>query len=428
MVAASLNPKKGEFEWPLVLPALGLGVIGVLFIFSATAEASQGLPLYKQTFFLQIVWFAAGVGAAVALCLVDYGKLARWSAVAYWGMMIPLAGVLVLGVRVDGGKRWINLGAVKVQPSEFAKIAFIFLMAEFLSRPVEELRQSKVFFKALGYTALPFVLIVIEPDLGSGLVLLSVWLAMMFVAGVPNRFLVRMAAWVCPLIGAMLTVILLTAGKAPNPPHGGTATNRPNVMANLAGAVNPPVSADSANHTSFMIRAVGSLVKPYQQARLVSFFGLGETNQTKVNESYQSKQALISVGSGGWWGAGYRQGTQHELGFLPKKAAHNDFIFSVIAEEEGFVGSVAILALYSVLLFSGIKVASQARDRLGKLLAVGVVTLLFSHVFINIGMNIHLMPVTGIPLPLLSYGGSSVVCSLIAIGILHNVHVYRKSY
>jgi rod shape determining protein RodA len=113
---------------------------------------------------------------------------------------------------------------------------------------------------------------------------------------------------------------------------------------------------------------------------------------------------------------------------LPPAGAPNDFIFAVIAEEEGFAGSVVILALYSVLLLSGIKVASQARDRLGQLLAVGVVTLLFSHVFINIGMNIRLMPVTGIPLPLLSYGGSSVVCSLIAIGILHNVHIYRKSY
>jgi len=402
MVAASLNPKKGEFEWPLVLPALGLGVIGVLFIFSATAEASQGLPLYKQTFFLQIVWFAAGVGAAVALCLVDYGKLARWSAVAYWGMMIPLAGILVFAAKIHGARRWINLGVVRIQPSEFAKIAFIFLMAEFLSRPMEELRQSKVFFKALGYTALPFALTLIEPDLGSGLVFLAICLSMMFVAGVPNRLLGKLAASVCPLIAAMVAAVLLTPAvpaKGANERAGESASRKPNLVVRLA----------------------ESLVKPYQKARLLSFFGIGE-------ESYQSRQALISVGSGGWWGAGYRQGTQHELGFLPKDGAHNDFIFSVIAEEEGFVGSVAILALYSVLLFSGIKVASQARDRLGKLLAVGVVTLLFSHVFINIGMNIHLMPVTGIPLPLLSYGGSSVVCSLIAIGILHNVHVYRKSY
>ena len=134
------------------------------------------------------------------------------------------------------------------------------------------------------------------------------------------------------------------------------------------------------------------------------------------------------MGSGGLKGKGWRQGTQYALGFLPRAGAHNDFIFSVIAEEEGFVGSVVVLALYTVLLFSGIKIASQARDHLGQLLAVGVVTLLFCHVFINVGMNIRLMPVTGIPLPLLSYGGSSVVCSLIAIGILHNIHIYRRSY
>jgi len=402
MFATSLNPRKMEIEWPLVLPALILGVVGVLFIFSATEEAAQGRPLYKQTFFLQIVWFAVGVGAALALCLVDYGKLARWSGVAYWGMMVPLAGILVFAREIQGARRWINLGVVRIQPSEFAKIAFIFLMAEFLSRPVEELRQPKVFFKALGYAALPFALILLEPDLGSGLVFLAICLSMMFVAGVPNRLLGRLAASVCPVIAAMVAAVLLTPvapAKGANQPGGDSAGRKPN----------------------FVVRLAESLVKPYQKARLLSFFGIGE-------ESYQSRQALISVGSGGWWGAGYRQGTQHELGFLPKKGADNDFIFSVIAEEEGFVGSVAILALYSVLLFSGIKVASQARDRLGKLLAVGVVTLLFSHVFINIGMNIHLMPVTGIPLPLLSYGGSSVVCSLIAIGILHNVHVYRKSY
>ena len=118
---------------------------------------------------------------------------------------------------------------------------------------------------------------------------------------------------------------------------------------------------------------------------------------------------------------------RNKLGFLPRPVAHNDFIFSVIAEEKGFVGSVVVLTLYSVILFAGIKIAGEARDRLGKLLAVGVVAMLFSHVFINIGMNIRIMPVTGVPLPLLSYGGSSVLCSLVAIGILHNVYLYRRS-
>jgi rod shape determining protein RodA len=150
--------------------------------------------------------------------------------------------------------------------------------------------------------------------------------------------------------------------------------------------------------------------------------------QQQADYSHNVRQALISVGSGGLTGKGWRQGTQNALGYLPRSVAHNDFIFSVIAEEKGFVGSVAVLTLYAVLLFSGIRIAGQARDRLGKTMAVGVVTLIFSHVFINIGMNIRIMPVTGVPLPLLSYGGSSVLGSLIAMGILQNVYIYRKTY
>src|SRR5258708_21454938 len=136
----------------------------------------------------------------------------------------------------------------------------------------------------------------------------------------------------------------------------------------------------------------------------------------------------MSVGSGGLAGKGWHKGDQTALGFLPHGAAQNDFIFSVIAEEKGFVGSVLVLTLYGTVLLTGIRIAGQARDRLGRLLAVGVVTLLFSHVFINIGMNIRIMPVTGVPLPLLSYGGSSVLGSLIAIGLLQNVYIYRKAY
>jgi rod shape determining protein RodA len=181
-------------------------------------------------------------------------------------------------------------------------------------------------------------------------------------------------------------------------------------------------------------------LEDYQRRRLWVYFGRDfasdkntESERQKArlqerNDSWNVRQALISVGSGGFWGKGWRQGQQIALGYLPPVVAHNDFIFSVIAEEKGFLGSVLVLSLYTVVLFTGIRIAGQARDRLGKLLAVGVVTLLFSHVFINIGMNIRLMPVTGIPLPLLSYGGSSVICSLIAAGILQNVHLYRRNY
>ena len=181
-------------------------------------------------------------------------------------------------------------------------------------------------------------------------------------------------------------------------------------------------------------------LEEYQRQRLLIYFGkdFAPPNATPAvrqrarelqrQKSYNTEQALISVGSGGLTGKGWRQGTQSALGYLPRAVAHNDFIFSVIAEEKGFMGSAIVIALYSVVLFTGIRIAGQTRDRLGKLLAVGVVAMFFSHVFINIGMNIRIMPVTGVPLPLLSYGGSSVLGSLIAMGMLQNVYIYRKAY
>jgi len=370
------NERKKDFDWALLLCASGLICIGGVFIFSATAGHESALAWYKQTYVHQILWYFIGLGAAAALLAVDYSRLARWSGVAYALTILLLVAVFIFGPRIHGGKRWITLGIFGLQPSEFAKIAFILLLANFLSRPADELRRPRIFWATLGLTLLPFVLILKEPDLGSALVFPAISLSMMFVAGVPARMLAGLVGGVGLLVVLLVAIILFAPARLN--------------------------------------------IEPYQKTRLLTYFGR--------NKSYNVEQALISVGSGGLKGKGWRHGTQYALGFLPRAGAHNDFIFSVIAEEEGFAGSVVVLALYTVLLSSGIKIASQARDHLGQLLAVGVVTLLFCHVFINVGMNIRLMPVTGIPLPLLSYGGSSVVCSLIAIGILHNIHVYRRSY
>ena len=219
-------------------------------------------------------------------------------------------------------------------------------------------------------------------------------LAMMYVAGIPKRTLVLLVG-IVGVLGLLFIVDILYA------PH-----------------------------------ALQIPMHPYERDRLLVYFGRDYTNfapsdatpaelqnirQQQLGDEYNVRQALISVGSGGLTGKGWRHGTQNALGYLPRAVAHNDFIFSVIAEEEGFVGSVVVLTLYAVVLFAGLRIAGQARDRLGKLVAVGVVTLIFSHVFINIGMNIRIMPVTGVPLPLLSYGGSSVLGSLIAAGLMQNV-------
>jgi rod shape determining protein RodA len=400
----SITTPESRLDWLMIGAIVGLMAFGAAFIYSATmaSDSVRMLSWYSQPWVKQIIWFGIGTGAAAVVTTVDYHTLTRWALVMYWGTLILLVVVLIPGIgstRGWGARRWIDLGPLSLQPSEFAKLALIFLMAHFLGRPADELRQPRLFFKALGMTAAPFVLILKEPDLGSALTLFPIAFVMMFVAGVPARYLWRVVLGGALVVSLLLGDILFATGK-------------------------------------------WQIIKleDYQKRRLQVFFGLDfappnateeERQQARAEErkhAYNIEQALISVGSGGLTGRGWRQGTQNALGYLPRSVAHNDFIFSVIAEESGFVGSATVVVLYTVVLLTGLRVAGQARDRLGKLLAVGVVTLLFSHVFVNIGMNLRLMPVTGIPLPLLSYGGSSVLCSLIAIGILQNVHLHRRNY
>jgi rod shape determining protein RodA len=407
MFEAILNQNQSRLDRVQLAALFGLMLLGTAFVYSATMAnlSFSSLPWYGQSWVRQVVWYALGIGAATALCFADYHTFARWSFVAYWATILLLVSVLVPGIGKTHGwnaRRWIDAGPFQFQPSEFSKLAFILAQAHFLSRPVDELRVPLNFWKAIGLMLLPFVLIFKEPDLGSALVMLPTGLAMMFVAGTPRKYLLRLAGGV-GILAALFLVDVLFA---------------------------PPGWWQIS-------------LQPYQRNRLLVYFDRDYTHfappnatpaelqrlrKQQFDDSHSVRQALISVGSGGITGKGWRQGTQNVLGYLPRAVAHNDFIFSVIAEEKGFVGSVTVLTLYAVVLFTGLRIAGQARDRLGKLLAVGVVTLLFSHVFINIGMNIRIMPVTGVPLPLLSYGGSSVLGSLIAMGILQNVHIYRKGY
>jgi rod shape determining protein RodA len=403
MVDLSLNERKESFDRLQIAAMAGLMLLGAMFVYSATMAnaATVALPWYDQTWVRQIIWYVLGLGAAAVVCLVDYHTLARWSFVVYWATILALGLVLIPHIGQThgwGARRWIDLGPFQFQPSEFAKLAFILAAANFLSRPPDELKQRDIFWKGIGLMLLPFALILKEPDLGSALVLLPTGLVMMLVAGTPRKYLLRLMAGV-GILGALLLADVLFA---------------------------PP---------AFQLK-----MQEYQRQRLLVYFGVDfaprnanaqekkDARQLQADRSFQSRQALISVGSGGLLGAGWGKGKQTSLQFMPSSAAHNDFIFSVIAEEEGFAGSILVLTLYAVVLFTGLRIAGQARDRLGKLVAVGVVILLFSHIFINIGMNIRIVPVTGIPLPLLSYGGSSVLCSLIALGLMQNIHIHRKGY
>jgi rod shape determining protein RodA len=404
MVDPSINEHGERFDRLQLVALAGLMIVGALFVCSATHAnpAFASLPWYDQMWVRQLVWYTVGIGFGAAICIVEYHVIARWAMVLYWAMIVCLVAVLIPGIGSThgwGARRWIDLPGFQFQPSEFAKLAFILAAANFLSRPVEELRRPPIFWMAIGLMMLPFALILKEPDLGSAMVLVPTGLAMMYVGGVPKRYLALLVGSV-GLLGVLFIADILFA---------------------------PP--------------SLQFPMKPYQKERLLVYFGhnnfappdatpeeLQSLRQSQPGDDYNVRQALISVGSGGLTGKGWRHGTQNALGYLPRAVAHNDFIFSVIAEEEGFVGSVIVLALYAVVLFAGLRIAGQARDRLGKLVAVGVVTLIFSHVFINIGMNIRIMPVTGVPLPLVSYGGSSVLGSLIAAGLMQNVYIHRKGY
>jgi len=400
MNADTFNEKGPRIDRLQLAALVGLMLVGVAFILSATNahESAATLPLIRQLWFRQVFWYSVGLAGAAAICMIDYHTLTRWAGLAYWSSIVLLIGVMFFGTIRGGARRWFDLGFFSLQPSEFAKLAFVLALANFLSRPLDELRTPSAFWKALVMMGLPFLLIMKEPDLGSALVFIPTGFAMMLVAGIPRRYLFRLVAFVGILVSLVLVDVLFA----------------------------PP---------TWQIK-----LEEYQRQRLLVYFGKDfappnatpeekrKAEQLQREKSYQGRQALLSVGSGGFWGKGWRQGNQTALGFLPPGASHTDFIFSVIAEEKGFVGSVVVITLYAVVLFTGLRIAGQARDRLGKILAAGIVTLLFSHIFINIGMNIRLMPVTGIPLPLLSYGGSSVLASLIALGMLQNVHIYRKGY
>ncbi len=401
MFDAALNHQNPRVDRALVVALIGLMAVGATFIASTVLakEGASDLPWYRMDHVKQVAWYGLGAVLGVATSLTDYRRLARWSMVAYLLAILLLVAVLVFGTTHGwGARRWIDLGPFQFQPSEFAKLAFLMMMANYLSRPETELRRPAVFLSALGMTILPFVLIIREPDLGSALVLLPTGLAMMFVAGVPVKYL-----WT--LMGVLgIAVVLLLVDVLFAPPQ-------------------------------YRIH-----LEPYQRRRLMVYFGVNSIPKSATpaerrralqeyrDAAHNVDQALISVGSGGLTGKGWRKGTQNALGYLPRAVAHHDFIFSVIAEEIGFIGSATVIGLYTVILFSGLRIAGQARDRLGRLLAAGVVSLLFCHVSINIGMHMRLTPVTGIPLPLLSYGGTSVLCTLIAAGLLQSVYRYRRSY
>jgi len=368
-------------DWVLFGAMVALAVISVLFVYSASYRG-PGQPMYNF-YKMQMIWFLVGLVLYLAVALMDYRRICQWATIWYAIVAVLLVLVLVAGKEVYGGRRWLGWHGFGIQPAESAKLATLIALSYFLfHRTLAVRRGFGTVWLALAMTGVPFVLIMLEPDLGSAVALIPICFALIFVAGVRMKHLV---------LAAILGVALAGIGL--------------------------PIMWKLKEHRTGR--------RNYQKDRITVFL---HRDFDPLGAGWNLNQSLIAVGSGGMTGKGYLQGTQNLLGYLPRSVSPNDFLFSVIAEEEGFVGSLVVIGLYAVLLFSGLRIAANARDRLGMLLATGVVVMLFFHIFINVGMTIGLMPVTGVPLPLLSYGGSFVLASMTALGLLQNVWIHRRIY
>ncbi|MFQ5856061.1 MAG: rod shape-determining protein RodA [Anaerolineae bacterium] len=354
-----------DFDWLLLIATVVAIGFGVAMIYSADPWANSACPGVLPCAGRQAVHALAGLVILLIVAAADYRFLRSLGWLAYVAAIGLLLAVLGVGAVSGGSQRWLDFGFLPVQPSEFAKLLLIIALAKYMAD--NDMRQLRHLAISLGLTIIPIGLIYQQPDLGTASGLLAVWLAMAFVAG--------MRVFHMGVLG-------LGAGIA-----------LPIALAKLEG---------------------------YMQDRIALFL---DPTRDPLGLGFSVTQALIAVGSGGWLGRGYASGTQSQLRFL--RIRHTDFIFSVLAEELGFVGALILFALLAFLILRVVRVGHLARDDFGRLIAVGVATVILFQTFINIGVNINLVPPTGIPLPFISYGGSSLVTLLIALGLVQSIVMRR---
>jgi rod shape determining protein RodA len=360
----------GNFDFVLFGVALALTAYGLVLIYSGSLTSAGGVgeslsgPVGRQ-----LVFAGIGVVAFIGVSQVDYRFLAQGSIGMYIGLLAALVFVLTLGAQAFGSRRWIELGGTQVQPSEIGKIIVILTLAKYLSDQGERVKELRVFLTSLAIAAVPALLVFAEPDLGSASIFLLIWFGMVVMAGCDMRHILGTVG----MVVAMLPFALI------------------------------------------------AVVTEYQRERVSTFL---DPTLDPLGSGFNILQAEISIGSGGLLGKGLTQGTQTQLDYL--RTQTTDYIFSVLGEELGFVGAMLLFALFILLLWRGLRAAAVCRDDFGRSIAVGVVIFILFQAFINIGVNIRLFPVTGIPLPFISQGGSSLITVFIAIGLLESVLIRHR--
>ena len=354
----------GDFDWVLLLFVLAICGLGVMEIYSATL-ATKFVGVYIK----QLYWILGGIVLMFIVSLIDYHALLENVHWFYLASIGSLLGVLVFGKKYLGARRWIQMpGGQHFQPSEWVKLILILAMAKYFADMYQKNASVSDIVKAGAVVGIPMLMVLKQPDLGTALTYIPVLVMALILGGLRLKHAV-----IIMLAGALLLPIVWHYG-----------------------------------------------LKPYQKERLISF---REPEADPQGSGYQVQQSLIAVGSGGIWGRGFAKGTQTQGSFLP--VPQTDFIFAAFSEEHGFVGAVGVLLLYFLMLMRLIQNAQTAPDRGGAFIVMGVVAVLTFHVLVNVGMVVGFMPVTGIPLPLLSYGGSSVLFTFLALGIVNNIRMRR---
>lgn len=407
-------------DWVSPICMILLGLIGVFFIYSA--QSYSGGSSWK----MQLVWLVVGFTAYVMVSLINYKFFLENAHLFYWLGILLLLPLAVQAMIYDlhrampsipmiklpfvetrfGATRWLDFGPFSLQPSEVAKLTTLLMAASVLARSeIKSLKESIKVLLKVGFTFLiPVFLIFLEPDLGSSLVFAPMAFALLYVSKLSEKFFVT-------IFGIFLLATLL-------------------------------IGVDVYRYQQFMETNELSFtedkgayekdsiipLKDYQRNRILAFVAPQVVDPAGNGVAWNLNQSLIAVASGGLAGKGLGEGTQAVLGYLPPTVATNDFVFSVLAEESGFLGGLVIIALFAILLANGIRIAGMSRDKFGMLLAVGVSVIFMVHIFVNIGMTIGLMPITGLPLPLISYGGSFVLSCCVLQGFVQSVYRFRKDF
>jgi rod shape determining protein RodA len=358
-----------HFDFVLFGATLALIVLGIALIYSATLASANFSQDWWDTFFArQVIYAVVGIGLMLLVALTDYSIFANVNHLIYALTILSLILVYAVGRISFGAQRWIDLGIFPLQPSELAKVLLIIVLAKFLADRQEDLKRLPYFLLSILYVAIPMVFIYIQPDLGTAIVLAVSWFTMVLMAGVRLRHVGIMA-----LIGLLASPLIWLS------------------------------------------------LRNYMRERIFVFF---DPTRDLLGAGYNINQARIAVGSGGFLGQGFARGSQSQLHFL--RVRHTDYIFSVLGEELGFVGVILMMLLFLIVVWRILRVAEMARDTFGQLIACGIATVVSFQAIANIGMNIGLLPASGVPLPFISYGGSALIALLIGEGVVQNIIIRHK--